>query len=37
VTAQLIDAVGGAILWSEKIDGDARDVLAIQDESRSAS
>jgi HEAT repeat protein len=31
VTAQLIDAVGGAILWSEKIDGDARDVLAIQD------
>jgi len=31
VTAQLIDAVGGAILWSEKIDGDAKDVLAIQD------
>jgi len=31
VTAQLIDAVGGAILWSEKIDGDASDVLAIQD------
>jgi serine/threonine protein kinase len=31
VTAQLIDAVGGGILWSEKIDADADDVLAIQD------
>jgi serine/threonine-protein kinase len=31
VTAQLIDAVGGGILWSEKIDADAEDVLAIQD------
>ena len=31
VTAQLIDAAGGAILWSEKIDADAGDVLAIQD------
>ena len=31
VTAQLIDAAGGGILWSEKIDADAEDVLAIQD------
>ena len=31
VTAQLIDANGGGILWSEKIDADAKDVLAIQD------
>jgi serine/threonine protein kinase/HEAT repeat protein len=31
VTAQLIDAVSGAILWSEKIDADAKDVLKIQD------
>jgi len=31
VTAQLIDAIGGGILWSEKIDADAKDVLAIQD------
>lgn len=31
VTAQLIDTNNGAILWSEKIDADALDVLAIQD------
>ena len=31
VTAQLIDATSGAILWSEKIDADAKDVLKIQD------
>ncbi|HKP87888.1 MAG TPA: protein kinase [Blastocatellia bacterium] len=31
VTAQLVDAVGGGILWSEKIDADFEDVLAIQD------
>jgi serine/threonine protein kinase len=31
VTAQLIDTSGGGILWSEKIDEDAKDVLAIQD------
>jgi serine/threonine-protein kinase len=31
VTAQLIDTNSGAILWSEKIDADATDVMAIQD------
>jgi serine/threonine protein kinase len=31
VTAQLIDAAHGGLLWSEKIDADASDVLAIQD------
>lgn len=31
VTVQLVDAVGGGILWSEKIDANATDVLAIQD------
>ncbi len=31
VTAQLIDATSGGILWSEKIDADTEDVLAIQD------
>jgi serine/threonine protein kinase len=31
VTAQLIDAIGGGILWSEKIDADSKDVLKIQD------
>lgn len=31
VTAQLIDAARGGLLWSEKIDADAGDVLAIQD------
>lgn len=31
VTAQLIDAIGGNILWSEKIDVDSKDVLKIQD------
>jgi serine/threonine protein kinase len=31
VTAQLIDAIRGSILWSEKIDAGARDVLVIQD------
>jgi serine/threonine protein kinase len=31
VTAQLIDATSGGILWSEKIDADAKDVLSIQD------
>ncbi|HXG68668.1 MAG TPA: HEAT repeat domain-containing protein, partial [Blastocatellia bacterium] len=31
VTAQLVDATGGGMLWSEKIDADAADALAIQD------
>lgn len=31
VTAQLIDATSGGILWSDKLDADAKDVLAIQD------
>jgi serine/threonine-protein kinase len=31
VTAQLIDATSGSILWSEKIDADAKDAIAIQD------
>jgi serine/threonine-protein kinase len=31
VTAQLINTASGAILWSEKIDADAGDVLTIQD------
>jgi len=31
VTAQLIDAQGGGLLWSEKVDAAAQDVLAIQD------
>ena len=31
VTAQLIDATSGGILWSEKIDAGAKDVLKIQD------
>jgi TolB-like protein len=31
VTAQLIDTASGGILWSEKIDADAKDVLKIQD------
>jgi TolB-like protein/tRNA A-37 threonylcarbamoyl transferase component Bud32 len=31
VTAQLIDATAGGILWSEKIDADSKDVLKIQD------
>ena len=31
VTAQLIDATEGGILWSEKIDADSKDVLKIQD------
>jgi serine/threonine protein kinase len=31
VTAQLIDAIGGGILWSEKIDADSKDVFKIQD------
>jgi TolB-like protein len=31
VTAQLVDAATGAILWSEKIDADANDILKIQD------
>jgi len=31
VTVQLIDAQGGGLLWSEKIDTTAQDVLSIQD------
>ncbi|MEN3331136.1 MAG: eukaryotic-like serine/threonine-protein kinase [Blastocatellia bacterium] len=31
VTAQLVDAATGGILWSEKIDADSTDALAIQD------
>ena len=31
VTAQLIDTASGSILWSEKIDADTTDALAIQD------
>src|SRR5437764_1065734 len=31
VTAQLVDSTSGVILWSEKIDADSTDALAIQD------
>lgn len=31
VTAQLLDVRTGEILWSERIDGDARDIIAVQD------
>jgi TolB-like protein len=31
VTAQLVDSMTGEILWSEKIDADAKDVLTVQD------
>jgi serine/threonine-protein kinase len=31
VTAQLLDVRTGEILWSERIDGDARDIMAVQD------
>ncbi|CAN5853443.1 serine/threonine-protein kinase [soil metagenome] len=31
VTAQLLDVRSGEILWSERIDGDARDIIAVQD------
>ncbi len=31
ITAQLIDAATGSMLWSEKIDADAGDILTIQD------
>jgi HEAT repeat protein len=31
VTAQLIDAKNGEILWSEKIDTDTKEILAVQD------
>jgi serine/threonine protein kinase len=31
VTAQLVDAATGSMLWSEKIDADAGDILSIQD------
>jgi eukaryotic-like serine/threonine-protein kinase len=31
VTAQLVDATSGGMLWSEKIDADSTDALAIQD------
>jgi adenylate cyclase len=32
ITAQLIDAVGGTHLWSEKYDRDLTDLFAVQDE-----
>ncbi len=31
VTAQLLDVVGGDILWSDRIDAEGSDILAIQD------
>jgi TolB-like protein len=31
VTAQLIDAASGRIVWSDKLDGDAANAIAIQD------
>lgn len=31
VTAQLLDVRTGQILWSERIDGDASDIIAVQD------
>jgi len=31
VTAQLLDVQTGAILWSDRIDGDASDILNVQD------
>ncbi|MCM3871015.1 MAG: protein kinase [Pyrinomonadaceae bacterium] len=31
VTAQLLDVRTGEILWSERIDGDASDIIAVQD------
>lgn len=31
VTAQLLDVRTGGILWSERIDGDASDIIAVQD------
>jgi serine/threonine protein kinase len=31
VTAQLVDATSGQIVWSDKIDGDAGNALAVQD------
>ena len=32
ITAQLIDAIGGMHLWSEKYDRDLTDLFALQDE-----
>jgi serine/threonine-protein kinase len=31
VTAQLLDVMGGAILWSDRIDSDATDIITVQD------
>ncbi|MFN2455624.1 MAG: protein kinase [Pyrinomonadaceae bacterium] len=31
VNAQLLDVSTGAILWSDRIDGDARDIITVQD------
>ena len=31
VTAQLLDVRSDEILWSEKIDADANDIIAVQD------
>ncbi len=31
VTPQLLDVISGEILWSEKIDVDARDIISVQD------
>jgi serine/threonine protein kinase/Flp pilus assembly protein TadD len=31
VTAQLIDVLGGDILWSDRIDAESKDILALQD------
>jgi serine/threonine protein kinase/tetratricopeptide (TPR) repeat protein len=32
VTAQLLDVAGGEILWSDRIDAAAEDIIAVQDE-----
>jgi TolB-like protein/Flp pilus assembly protein TadD len=31
VNAQLLDVAGGAIIWSDRIDAEARDIIAVQD------
>jgi TolB-like protein len=36
ITGQLVDAVSGAQLWAERIDGEAEDVFALQDQVTGA-
>jgi len=36
ITGQLVDAVSGAQLWAERIDGEAEDVFALQDQVTAA-